>query len=292
MSEYKVRILATTHVGLIRANNEDNFAVCQDISKADWAQGDLVALGPLGSLLIVADGIGGANAGEVASAIAIETIQRLFTPSTKPGAQSGTDSCCLSDSILKDDDTIQQFMKRVVTIADDAIQSQSMEDEEKSGMGTTIVMAWILDNKAYVCWCGDSRCYLYRPSQKALWRVSHDHSYVQELVDCGELDESQAFSHPMSNIITRCLGNDIQKDEADTIVCELKDGDVLMLCSDGLCGQCEDIEIAEVIGEHHGSLEKCLDELITSALNAGGHDNVTVALAAFSDDSGAKIRTG
>ena len=174
MSEVKFKLAAGTNVGLIRQNNEDNFVVCSDLSTSNWLipkAGDFADLGEYGILLVVADGMGGANAGEVASAIAVESIQKLYVPEQL-------------EKVVGDDKSIQEFMKEVVKTADLNILHHSQTDSSTQGMGTTVVMAWILDNKAYVCWCGDSRCYVLN-KRNGLIQLSKDHSYVQELVDKG-----------------------------------------------------------------------------------------------------------
>ena len=175
MSEVRFKLAAGTNVGLIRQNNEDNFVVCSDLSTSNWLipqAGDYADLGQFGVLLVVADGMGGANAGEVASAIAVETIQNQFVPEQLEEA-------------VANDKSIQEFMKEVVKSADLNILHHSQNDSNTQGMGTTIVMAWILNNKAYICWCGDSRCYVLN-KRNGLIQLSKDHSYVQELVDKGE----------------------------------------------------------------------------------------------------------
>lgn len=268
MPELKLRIAAGTNVGLIRPNNEDNFVVCPDLSASVWTipqVGDAADLGNLGALLVVADGMGGANAGEVASAIAIETIQQMFVPDE-------------ITTLVGDDKLIQEFLKEVVKTADMNIYQHSQSDTATEGMGTTVVMAWILGHRVYVCWCGDSRCYVFSPEKSTLERISKDHSYVQELVDHGELNPEYASDHPLSNIITRCLGDREKRAVPDTRIYELHHGDIVMLCSDGLCGLCKDSQIAEVMAQYGDTPATLKDELISAALSAGGHDNVTVAL--------------
>lgn len=267
MSEIKYRLAAATNVGLIRKNNEDNFVVCPDLASSDWRipqVSDYADLGVFGSLLVVADGMGGANAGEVASAIAVETVQQSFIPEH------------LRD-VVTDDKAIQEFMKEVVKAADVKIFNRSRNDSNTRGMGTTIVMAWILNDKVYLCWCGDSRCYLLN-RQKGLIRLSKDHSYVQELIDKGELEPEFAMDHPLSNVITRCLGDMQSRAIPETRISQLHDGDTILLCSDGLSGMCNDMQILDLLIEFRDDPEVCKNELISAALNEGGHDNVTVAL--------------
>lgn len=268
MEDLKIRIAATTDVGLIRTNNEDNFTVCPDLSAPDWANpqnDEAIDLGGYGALLVVADGMGGANAGEVASAIAIETVKQQFS------------NAKLVD-IVEAEESILKFITSTIKKADLNIVEAAKDNAERAGMGTTIVMAWIIGTKAYIGWCGDSRCYVLNPKY-GFTRLSKDHSYVQELVDAGQLTEDQAFDHPMSNVITRCLGDAEHRAKPDTHVYDMRKGDIIMLCSDGLCGLCRDNEIMEVVTEQaDNSLPVMRDALIAAALRAGGHDNVTVAL--------------
>ena len=273
MSEVKIKLAAGTNVGLIRQNNEDNFVVCSDLSTSEWLipqAGDYADLGAFGSLLVVADGMGGANAGEVASAIAVETIQEKFTADN------------LKD-VVTDDKSAQEFMKDVVKQADLNILQRSKEDSSTQGMGTTIVMTWILGDKAYVCWCGDSRCYVLN-KRNGLIQLSKDHSYVQELVDKGELSAELMHDHPLSNVITRCLGDSDNRANPETRIYQLHDGDIIMLCRDGLCGLCHDSEILDVMIKFHDDPMECKNELISAALSAGGYDNVTIAIANIQTD--------
>lgn len=267
MSEVKFQLAAGTNVGLVRTNNEDNFVVCPDLTTSDWRipqVSEYADLGAFGTLLVVADGMGGANAGEVASAIAVETIQGAFSPDRL-------------QEVIGSDEIVQEFMKEVVRTADLRIFKKSKEDSSTSGMGTTVVMAWILGEKVFVCWCGDSRCYMLN-KHKGLVRLSKDHSYVQELIDRGELDPDLAMDHPYSNVITRCLGDMENRAVPDTRVFQLHNGDTILLCSDGLSGLCTDSQILELLISFRDNADECKDKLISAALGEGGHDNVTVAL--------------
>lgn len=267
MSEIRYRLAAGTNMGLVRTNNEDNFVVCPDLTISDWRipqVSEYADLGSYGSLLVVADGMGGANAGEVASAIAVDTIQESFMPDKLQG-------------IIHDDKAVQEFMKEVVKAADLRIFEKSKQDSNTRGMGTTVVMAWILEKKVYVCWCGDSRCYMLN-RHKGLVRLSKDHSYVQELIDRGELDPSLAMDHPYSNVITRCLGDMENRAVPDTRIFQLHNGDTILLCSDGLSGLCSDLQILDLLIKYREDPEECKNQLISAALAEGGHDNVTVAL--------------
>ena len=267
MTKTALKIVASTNMGLVRTNNEDNFIVCPDLKKGEWLipqSEDYLDLGEYGALLVVADGMGGANAGEVASEIAIETIKQTCSPEELK-------------KLVFDDNSIPSFLEDAIQKANANILARSEQDEATSGMGTTIVMAWIYGNVAYITWCGDSRCYVYN-SKVGLQRLSKDHSYVQELVDKGALDPEAAFDHPYSNVITKCLDGEKKHCVPESRKYEIEDGDTLLLCTDGLSGLCRDDEIIKILSENE-DLYTCKNALIEAALNNGGHDNVTVAMA-------------
>lgn len=251
-----------------RPNNEDNYQVDENLADDRWGftADKEISLGEKGALLVVCDGMGGMNAGEVASAIAVATIKEWF------------DKEKLTDKILESPASIQRFLVDAIQAADEAIKTEGKANPEHEGMGSTIVMAWLLGKKVYVGWCGDSRVYRYNP-KTGLQRLSHDHSYVQELVDAGKLTEELAFDHPNNNIITRSLGDPRGKAQPDTKEYDLCNEDIIMLCSDGLCGCLRDNEIEDVIKQHQTSMQECRDALWNADEAAGWHDNVTIALA-------------
>lgn len=248
-----------------RPNNEDNYQLDADLSDNTWGftADEEVALGDKGSLLVVCDGMGGMNAGEVASAIAVKTIKEYFAADK------------LTDTILSNP---CKYIHTAIVAADAAIKEHSKTNPDTEGMGSTVVMAWLLGKKIYVGWCGDSRCYRYNP-QLGLERLSHDHSYVQELVDAGKLTEELAFDHPNNNIITRSLGDPRGAAKPDTKEFDLYNQDIILLCSDGLCGTLRDNEIAEQIQQHQTSMQECRDALWAADEAAGWTDNTTIALA-------------
>ena len=269
------KMFAGTDVGL-RENNEDNFTVCPDLIPNKWIVPadcqQAFPLGEKGCVMVVADGMGGQNAGEVASAIAIETVQELFSAAHLP---AGT---------WTNPDAVKAFLKKVISEADIRVKRHSEKHANDAGMGSTIVMAWIVRNTAYIAWLGDSRAYSYVPG-KGIIRISKDHSYVQQLVDAGTLTDEEAMTHPNSNIITRSLGDASQKAKAEVVAHPLENGEMILLCSDGLSGVCKDSEIGAVIEKYMDSLQLCKEKLTTAALAAGGSDNITIALLRFFDDS-------
>ncbi len=256
-----------------RSQNEDNYLLDDDLSDPEWGfQTDKeIVLSDKGSLLVVCDGMGGMNAGEVASAIAVDMIKDCFRADI------------LTDAIMNDDNSICNYIRKSIQKADEAIKTVSKSDEDKAGMGSTIVMAWILGKKVYVGWCGDSRAYRYNP-QTGLERLSHDHSFVQELVDKGELSEELAFDHPNNNIITRSLGDPRGLAKPDVKVFDIHKDDIILLCSDGLCGCLRDREIFSIIDQYGSqTMANLRDALWIADEAAGWHDNVTTVIAQITD---------
>lgn len=277
MSEaLKIRLAARCEAAG-RPENEDNFQVAEDlsISNTGFTTDKIFPLGSNGTLLLVCDGMGGMNAGEVASAVGVETIKNLFAPQL------------LTNEVLANDESICMYMKRAIIKADSRIKEEASKDAAKNGMGSTAVMAWLLGNKVYVAWCGDSRCYRYNPAT-GLEQLSHDHSYVQDLVDTGQLSADLAFDHPNKNIITRSLGDPRGAAKPDAKVYNLQKGDVILLCSDGLSDSLRDREIEQSISRSIASMESCRDALWNDSKQAGWHDNVTVVLAQVIDEKSAQ----
>lgn len=270
MNKLSFRMAAKTDVGLVRTNNEDNFQACADVAsgKMSWVNNQIYTLGDKGALLVVADGMGGMNAGEVASEVAIATIRDYFRPER------------ITPKVTESRFTIERFMNDAIVEADARIKRHAKEHPESRGMGTTMVIAWILDGKLYVSWCGDSRAYIYNPAA-GLHQITKDHSYVQSLVDAGKLTREDAFDFPESNIITRSLCDGQVKAKPESLMqpYTLCNGDVVLLCTDGLCGMIRDNEIEAVIrNTPDNDLDLLADNLIKAACDAAGADNVTIDL--------------
>ena len=170
---FQFKLGAQTHVGCVRTNNEDNFIVSADLASGEWLlprSQNLFTLGAKGAVLVVADGMGGLDAGEVASRIAVDTVKTCFAADQ------------ITDEVVKDEESIRRYMRNVVVAADGNIKRRSKEEKTIQAMGTTLVVAWLIGEYAYIAWCGDSRAYLFNPVS-GLKQLSKDHSYVQELVD-------------------------------------------------------------------------------------------------------------
>lgn len=247
--------------------NEDNMFVDYDLSDDkvnQFVAGESKTLDSYGMLMAVADGMGGMNAGEVASDIAIKTITKFFKYDElhKHSFNSAADRVA--------------YMENVVVEADKAIKESSSKNQEQQGMGSTIVMAWLCDGELSVTWCGDSRAYLYRDNE-GLRQISKDHSYVQGLVDAGQITMEEAFTHPYSNVITRSLGDMEKQAVPDSITIPVYKNDIIMLCSDGLSGVLRDAELSQIIKENANSMQECR-EALWHAAEALWYDNVTAIL--------------
>lgn len=271
----KIKIASRLDRGKRRENNEDALSYCADLSQPEWRDDDMTTYLPLGedgAIAVVADGMGGANAGEVASSISIQTIKETFTTDRVSAAVKGGEG------------TIMSLLLESIKQADTAIIQHIATDDGTQGMGTTIVACWIVSGKAYIAWCGDSRCYSYHPA-KGLKSLTHDHSLVQELVDKGDITQDEAFFHPDGNVITRGLGDFGSDVDPDFAVCPIKENETLMLCSDGLCGYCIDKDLEICIDQNQTDTSKCCQNLLQRALDAGGHDNISIITISLIPDN-------
>jgi len=264
-----ITLTAITDRGLEREINEDSFTLCPHVGQSEWftpdnpAPPDLHSNATDGALVVVADGMGGAAAGDVASQKTVEIITRLFTDNA-----SSINSAAQRET----------FLTEAIATIDEELKQHAIDHFETAGMGTTVVMVWMDVASATVAWCGDSRCYFYRPDE-ILRRVSHDHSYVQQLVDSGLIKPDEAITHPESNIITRCLGDTDTAAQPDTTSLHLQEGDLLLLCSDGLCGYVTDKAIESIVQSHYPDINAIRNALLQAAIDTGGYDNITIALA-------------
>ncbi|EOD01319.1 Stp1/IreP family PP2C-type Ser/Thr phosphatase [Caldisalinibacter kiritimatiensis] len=236
---------ASTDVGKIREINQDAY-YCSDVEEFP--------------LFIIADGMGGHNAGEVASAIAVDSVKQIFNS---------------KKNIFKNGETeVSKFIKLALIEANTKIYNKAKEIEDCKGMGTTITLAYILDNHIHIGHIGDSRAYLLTDGE--LIQLTQDHSLVAELVRNGSISEEEAENHPQKNIITRALGTD-ENIEVDIITREVKENDKILLCTDGLTNMVCDEKIKEVL-VNTDDLQNASDTLVNIANESGGYDNTTVIL--------------
>lgn len=220
------------------------------------------AIGNLPNLFIVADGMGGHKAGEYASKYTVETICN-----------------CIERSFEKNPTLILQ---KAIETANTHIRRRASEDVTLEGMGTTVVAATCLGSHLQVANVGDSRLYVVN---EEIQQITRDHSLVEEMVRMGGIDREAARNHPDKNIITRAIGAN-ETVEVDFFTVELKEGDIVLLCSDGLTNMLEDEEIREILGCPGGLPEKA-QKLIEAANAHGGKDNIAVILIepqAYADD--------
>lgn len=254
---------ARTDVGQKRDHNEDDFIICKDLANQVWNDFDAkpFELGTMGSLLMVADGMGGAEAGEEASRISVNAVKKLFS-SIPVGPIS--------------EQQAHQKLKEAFLSAHQAIVEETKIRPEWEGMGTTAIVAWVIDNKAYIAWSGDSRCYLYN-KEHGLKLMIDEHSYVWGLVRKGDLTPEEARLHPESNIITQNLGDPYNNPDPETKTLFLKNGDRLLLCSDGLNSMISDTDIENIFASQDDTAATC-SALVNAANEAGGGDNITIIL--------------
>lgn len=276
MENLKIKLVAFTDAaGKVneaapRRGNEDNLFVKVRFAGADsdcsFVPGQEMELGELGCVMAVADGMGGMNAGEVASEIAINTVREAFCDIQEVSRHSST-------ARLR-----ESFLSNVIVGADKAVKLYASQNPECQGMGSTIIVAWIYRTELTISWCGDSRAYLYRESE-GLRQISKDHSYVQTLVDEGKITEDEAFSHPYNNIVTRSLGDASSKARPDARTLPVYRDDIIMLNSDGLNGVLKDDVMESIIRDAGDNIVLCREKLWYAAESFGWYDNVTVVLA-------------
>jgi protein phosphatase len=226
-------------VGMIRSGNEDSWHA--DVTKER-------------GLFIVADGMGGHAAGEVASEMAVQIVKRE-----------------LQDLMDLHGEAVREKVAESIRMANRAIYDRTIAESDKQGMGTTISIIMLAGARYLIGQVGDSRVYLLRDG--ALRQLTKDHSYVQEQVDAGLLTPEQARYHPYSNVITRCVGAG-EEVEPDTFSGEVRKGDVFLVASDGLTGMVDDRRLQQLLLSR-ASAGRVVDALIAEANYRGGLDNIT-----------------
>lgn len=247
-----MKTYSITDVGISRTMNQDYYYTSEK------------SVGNLPNLFIVADGMGGHNAGEYASKYAVETIVRAVeaSKSTKP----------------------QEIFEDSIKEANRHLIQKASEDVSMSGMGTTVVVLSIIGNTIHVANVGDSRLYLVN---NEMHQITRDHSLVEEMVRRGEVDKELAREHPDKNIITRAVGA-IEDIEVDYFEAEICPEDEILMCTDGLTNMLEDESIRIIMKGQRDTAEKA-ERLIEAANKNGGKDNITVVvIKPFSDEVNAK----
>lgn len=237
-----MQTFSITDKGRTRNTNQD-YVYCEEN-----------AVGSFPNLFIVADGMGGHNAGDTASRMCVEEVVSQIEQSTKV--------------------TPIGIFEQAVTAANEKVFQASLSDKALKGMGTTIVATVVFGDTAYIVNVGDSRLYVYKNTFR---QVTIDHSLVEEMVQSGKLHKEDMRTHPNKNIITRALGTNSEV-KADCFEIEVDEGDVLLLCSDGLSNMLEDERIERIIKSNREDMSEAGKRLVQEANEAGGKDNISVVL--------------
>ena len=270
----QIDVSARSHTGYTRENNEDHFFVTK-ISRAlqtlttSLPTGEVPELAEeVNYLMVVADGMGGHAAGEVASRMAISALVSLALD--------------VPDWILKVDAAhaaeIEQRSRKLVQEVGALLVARGQREPSLRGMGTTLTAARSLGRDLFITHVGDSRAYLLRG--RRLYHLTRDHTYAQLLVDVGELAPGDVATSRHRHVLTNALGGSSEAAQVDTDRLRLEDGDRLLLCSDGLTDLVDDPAITSIMLETTRSDDAC-ERLVQQALDAGGRDNVTVIVAAY-----------
>lgn len=262
-SGIRVRLFGRTDVGQIREHNEDNFLVA-DLTRKSRSLMEIdreQRVAERGTVLGVCDGMGGAAAGEVASQLAVDIIYEKLTQGDAP---------------INHDDLARRLVNSVEE-AGGRIFGEARADRTRRGMGTTATIAALLDGRLFVAQVGDSRAYILRGDKFV--QVSRDQSLVNQLIEAGQLTEEEAETFEHNNIILQALGT-AETVQVDLTYVDLRRGDTLLVCSDGLSGMVRADEMREVLLTNPEPFDAC-KELVDRANRAGGHDNITVIVAVF-----------
>jgi serine/threonine protein phosphatase PrpC len=237
-----MQVAGLTHIGNVRNINEDKFYIGEPY------------------LFIIADGMGGHKAGEIASSNAVDFIKDMLLDDLK---NDGIDKLDMPDRIVE-----------AVIGANKHVYNKSLTDKELLGMGTTIVCMVIYENKAYIANVGDSRLYIIR--NNSIVQITHDHSYVAELLKAGNITEEEAIHHSKKNLITRAVGYQ-EHVEVDIQITEIFESDILLMCTDGITNMISDLEVMEII-KSNDDINKNCNYIVEEANRRGGFDNSTLII--------------
>ena len=237
-------VFAKTDIGKARDTNQDYYYVSAPEEPV--------------KLYILADGMGGYNGGEIASRLATEAVQRYINNNF--------------ETTNKDRDSILYLIKSAMEYANMVVYEKSKEVKELEGMGTTLEICLIYNNKAYIGHVGDSR--IYRIRKTIIRKLTKDHSYVQQLIEDGKITREEANTHPKKNMLTKALGCTPYV-EPDFRARNIEQGDIIIMCSDGLTNMLSDETIYNIVSQNP---QLAVDNLIKEANEAGGYDNITVVI--------------
>jgi protein phosphatase len=224
-----------------------------------------------GYLIVVADGMGGAAAGERASALAVESVEAFVQNTLKWFLHLGG----------HDEQMLLAELRQSIERADRTLIERAQSNPALHGMGTTLTMAYSVATDVFIVHAGDSRAYLFRDGQ--LEQLTTDHTLVQVLIDGGAISPEDAKHHARRHVVTNVIGGPCMGVHADIHKLSLRDGDVLLFCTDGLTEPVNDVSIAEVLNQHSDPQDACT-RLVDLALSAGGPDNVTAVVVRYQVD--------
>lgn len=262
-----------TDQGRVRASNQDQFLIATTVKalkvqSTSLPQPEVRHSSDRSWLFIVADGIGGGPGGEEASALAIDSVETFVLETFKWFAQvQGREE----DKVLTD-------FRSAIGQANARIRSEAAEHPELRGMGTTLTLAYSLNDELFVAHVGDSRCYLFRHG--TLHRLTRDHTIVEEMVGQGVLSAEEAEKHHWRHMITNAVGGHSAAIKVEVHKLQLEAGDAVLLATDGLTGMVPDAAIARIL-QSEANPESACQLLVASANEAGGKDNITVVVARF-----------
>jgi protein phosphatase len=268
-----VQAFGATDKGQVRANNEDQFLVARlskslQVMQTSLPQPKTRQSSDCSHLFIVADGMGGHAAGEQASALAIDSVETFVLEALK----------WFSHNKGEDDDKLLADFRLALGQAHERVRHEAQEHPELHGMGTTLTLAYCLNDELYVAHVGDSRCYLFR--DRILYAVTQDHTLVEEMVRKGAISAEEAVHHRWRHVITSTVGGESAKVRIDVHRLHLVPGDTIVLCSDGLTEMQTGDQVAAILQAAPDPATACR-ELINAANAAGGKDNITVVVAQF-----------
>jgi PPM family protein phosphatase len=268
-----VRTFGLTDTGRVRPSNEDQFLVAEltkamRVQYASQPQAKTQYADERGHLFIVADGMGGHQAGEQASALAVQSIEAFTLNTLKWFFRLKGD---------EEQDILKEF-QAALQQADASVCREAAQHPELAGMGTTVTMAYSFGSRLFLVHVGDSRCYLFRGMQ--LHRLTHDHTLVEDMVQRGLLKPEEVAHHRLRHVITNVVGGPNPGVHVECHRIELEPDDTLLLCSDGLTEMVPDDRIAAVLQVDHEPRTAC-ERLVAEANELGGKDNISVVMARF-----------
>jgi serine/threonine protein phosphatase PrpC len=267
MPYFSVKSFGMSHPGRVRESNEDRFAIAElaralHVHHSNLPPSKMALSFDRAHVYLVADGVGGSSAGEVASGMSVATIENFVVNTLKR----------FSNLQANEEQGVLRSLQEALSRADARIFEESAKHPEWRGMGTTLTMAFAVNWKLFVAHAGDSRCYLF--SGGKLLQLTQDHTLTAEMVRRGMVRNEDVETHPWRHVVTNILGGSERGVQAELHLLDLHPGDVLLLCSDGLTEMVPDLRILEILQRSHEPRQTC-ERLIVEANERGGKDNIT-----------------